>query len=609
VMACGLGSIVDRLLDRARALGMLFALTCLVSGFAADSARATGEVTYDQCFGTSPGCIFLAGAPLKDARSVAVSPNDKSVYVAASGGGLSHFFVGVKGGLAYDGCVSDDGSGGACLDVPGSESQFLNPDGVVVSPNSASVYTSTEDGTVAHLFAAAQGQLSWDGCVSNDGSGGLCADVPGNGNPLELPLAVAVSPGGSSVYTAAITNDVDNTSTVSHLFANPSQGQLSWDGCVSGDGSGGTCLDVPGDGSPLADVTSIAVSPNAASLYAIGDGTVSHLFANVAQGQLSWDGCVSNGGSGGTCADIPGSGKPLSAGKSVVVSPDGSSVYVVSGGTVSHLFANPDQGQLTWDGCISDDGSGGTCADLPGNGAPLAGADGVAISPDGRSLYVASSTASSLSVFDVGPQGRLTFKQCLSDNAIAGCTDPPGDSLDGASAVAVSPDGGSVYVAGDVNGTLAHFFRATASGGGSTLHTATATIGNQRVTLSSALPSSCLAKGSSLTANLSSSALTGSNSSHLSFAHADLYLDRGVRHVHHKIRHSHGKRIVVTTITYTPNQTRRQQPMSVSYKLSKLSSGSHTLRVKVFFHKSVAQHGHRRTETVSTSLQIKFSVC
>ncbi len=305
------GSIGDRLLYRMRAVGTLFALTCLVSAFAAGSAQATGEVSYDQCFGTSTGCIFLGGAPLTFADSVAVSPSDRSVYVAGESA-LSHFFVGVKGSLAYDGCVSDDGSGGACLDVPGDAGQFGGPNGVAVSSNSASVYTSDGDGwTVAHLFAAAQGQLSWDGCYSNDGSGGRCADVPGDGNPLQLPVAVAVSPNGASVYTAAITNDVDGTSTVSHLFANPIQGQLTWDGCVSNDGSAGTCLDIPGDGTPLTDLASIAVSPNGASLYAIGVSTVSHLFANAAQGQLSWDGCISSDGSGGRCADIPGSGTPL----------------------------------------------------------------------------------------------------------------------------------------------------------------------------------------------------------------------------------------------------------------------------------------------------------
>ena len=91
------------------------------------------------------------------------------------------------------------------------------------------------------------------------------------------------------------------------------------------------------------------------------------------------------------------------------MSANGASVYAVSSnnGTVSHLFANPAQGQLSWDGCVSNDGSGGTCADVPGTGAPLAGARSVAVSPDGRSLYVASSTSSSISFFSVAGAGPV----------------------------------------------------------------------------------------------------------------------------------------------------------------------------------------------------------
>ena len=85
---------------------------------------------------------------------------------------------------------------------PGAIS-LTHPVDVAVSPNGASVYSANEGGTLAHLFAnPSQGQLTWDGCVSNDGSGGNCLDVPGSGLPLEEPFGVAVSPNGASVYAA-----------------------------------------------------------------------------------------------------------------------------------------------------------------------------------------------------------------------------------------------------------------------------------------------------------------------------------------------------------------------------------------------------------------------
>ena len=296
------------------------------------------------------------------------------------------------------------------------------------------------------------------------------------------------------------------------------------------------------------------------------------------------------------------------------MSPNGASVYAVSfnNGTVSHLFANPAQGQLSWDGCVSDDGSGGTCADVPGTGAPLAGARSVAVSPDGRSLYVASSTSSSISFFSVAAQGQLTFQGCLSDNAIPGCVDPPGEPLKGADAVAVSPDGGSVYVTGSGNGTVAHFFRTKTSGGGgggNQTRTLTAKIDNQLITVVTSLRSGCVASSGSLSATLTSSAIPASNATKLRSTGAAFSIDRGVRHVHHRTVHRHGKKVVITTITYTPNHTVGGLPANVSLKLAGLSTGSHVFKVKVFYHETVKRHRHRRTVTVSKTLSLTFKVC
>ena len=603
-----------------RAAGMVGLVFVVVALGRPSAAQAVGELSYDGCFGAGAGCTFVAGGALTQAHGVAVSPNGGSVYVTGDDA-VAHFFVGAQGRLGYDGCVSDDGSGGQCADVPGTGSPFSGGVAVAVSPNSASVYTvSLNNATLVHLFAnASQGQLSYDGCVSDDGSGGTCADIPGTGTPLQLASDVAVSPNGASVYTA------DAGGTVAHLFANPSQGQVTWDGCVSNGGSGG--CGVAGSGTPLTQPVGVAVSPNGASLYAANagsggaGGTIDHLFADPIQGQLSWDGCVSSDGSGGTCLDVPGSGTPLSTPTGVAVSPDGASVYAVSfDGTVSHFFANPAQGQLSWDGCVSDDGSAGTCADVPGTGAPLAGATGVAVSPDGRSLYVASQTSNAISFFSIAPQGQLTFQGCLSDNAIPGCVDPPGQPIEGADDVAVSPDGGSVYVTGDPNGTVAHFFRTQSSSGGGTggtggvggthaTRTLTGKVDNQLITVVTSLGSGCVTKSGSLSATLTSSTIPGSTATKLRPSGAAFSIDRGVRHVHHRIRHKHGRKVVVTTTTYTPNQTVAKLPTNVSLKLGGLSSRSHAFKVNVSYRATVKRHGHRQTVSVSKALSLTFKVC
>jgi len=45
-----------------------------------------------------------------------------------------------------------------------------------------------------------------------------------------------------------------------------------------------------------------------------------------------------------------------------------------------------------------------------------------------------------------------------------GCTDAPGSPLGGAQSIALSSDGLSLYVASPASGSVAHFTRATATG-------------------------------------------------------------------------------------------------------------------------------------------------
>jgi DNA-binding beta-propeller fold protein YncE len=440
-----------------RALLMIVLVAATLVGLEAwpASAGQVGDLSFEGCASTSAavGCVNLpAGAPGSTFDyGVAVSPDGHSVYVTATDR-VEHFFVGANGALVYDGCVSDDGSGGECADVPGTATPLFDVGAVAVAPSGA-VYVVSAHGVITHFFAAAQGQLTYDGCVSDDGNGGACADIPGSGAPLAGAVAVAVSSTGA-IYVAG-----SSANAVSHFFAAPG-GQISWDGCVSDDASQG-CVDVPGD--PLGNPVGLAVSPDGKSVYvaSFDSHAVSHLFA-APGGQISWDGCVSDDGSGGTCADVPGTGRPLDGATGVAVSADGTSVYVASqsAGAISHLFAAP-QGQITWDGCVSNDGSGGSCADAPGT--PLGGAAAVATSPDRDSVYVASDQSNSLTTFAAAPQGQITFQGCIAHATTDGCTAVGADAFQGTDDVALSPDGSSVYLTSSTLATVAHFVRTGAS--------------------------------------------------------------------------------------------------------------------------------------------------
>jgi DNA-binding beta-propeller fold protein YncE len=238
------------------------------------------------------------------------------------------------------------------------------------------------------------------------------------------------------------------------------QGQLAYDGCLADTADPG-CFDLPF--SPLQGASGVAVSPDGNSVYVasyIGD-SVAHLFRNGLDGQLALDGCLNSDGSQ-NCGDLPSA--PLDGPSAVAVSPDGKSVYVSSyyGDSIAHFFRNSPGGQITYDGCLNNNGTQG-CVDL--YGSPLDGASGVAVSPDGRSVYVASLGSDSVAHFARnGPDGQIVYAGCWANDAAEGCVDLPGAPLDGASGVAVSSDGKSVYVASNDGDSIGYLFRSTATG-------------------------------------------------------------------------------------------------------------------------------------------------
>lgn len=417
--------------------------------FAGSAAAAPGDIAYQGCLANEAiqGCTDLPFAPINFASDVAVSPDGKSVYVASEASdSIAHFFRDrVTGQLAYDGCLNNDGSNG-CVDLP--YAPIDKASNVAVSPDGKSVYvTGWESNAVAHFFRGGpDGQIAYDGCLSNDGSNG-CADV--SGAPFAGPRGVTVSPDGKSVYVASYANG-----TIVHLARNSAGGQIAFDSCVDNSGSQ-SCIDVPGN--PLSGARSVAVSPDGRSVYVASliSSSVSHLFRGKDTGKLAWDGCLNNNGLS-NCGDLPG--EPIAGASGVAVSPDDKSVYVsATSDAVAHFFRSGPDGQIAYDGCLNHDGSQ-SCADVPGT--PFDVAWGVATSSDGRSVYTASELSASVAhLLRTGPDGQIVFGGCLANTTSGGCGDIPFAPMSGARSVAVSPDGRSVYVAGSLTDSIAHFVR------------------------------------------------------------------------------------------------------------------------------------------------------
>lgn len=113
-------------------------------------------------------------------------------------------------------------------------------------------------------------------------------------------------------------------------------------------------------------------------------------------------------------------------------------------------------------GCLVDDEvmAPTGCVNAPG----LHGANGVAVSPDGKHVYVASADDDAVSAFARNPDGTVAFIGCL------GLQQPEcsvGRGLESAAEVSISPDGSSVYTAGRAEnlGGIASFTRNPAMGG------------------------------------------------------------------------------------------------------------------------------------------------
>jgi len=227
-------------------------------------------------------------------------------------------------------------------------------------------------------------------------------------------------------------------------------------GCLSPVGS---CL----PGTALNNTTSVTVSPDGRNAYATAAYMTDAVavFDRSADGTLTQKpglaGCVSETGAG-PCAN----GTALDDPQSVVVSRDGLSVYVASANSNSvAVFDRAADGTLTQKagtaGCLWSSAIG-PCAGADGLDTPLS----VAVSPDGGSVYVASLDGDTVVVFDRAANGALTQKPgstgCISDAPAPPCLD--GRALNGAASVTVSPDGQSVYVTSLLSDAVAIFDRS-----------------------------------------------------------------------------------------------------------------------------------------------------
>ncbi|MGZ9154038.1 MAG: beta-propeller fold lactonase family protein, partial [Candidatus Binatia bacterium] len=436
----------------------------IATGKLVQSSDVTGCVSED---GTGGSCDD--GRALVTPEFVTISPDGKHVYAVTDTANSVVVFARdrITGALTQlsgvAGCVSEDGTGGACAigrGLSGGESAAVSPDGknlYVASRVSGAVAVFSRNAMTGELT-----QLSGiAGCVSHDGTGGTCAVGRGG---LIGAMTVAVSPDGRHVHVGSLDNNM--VAVFSRNLTTGALTQLSGTaGCVSEDGTGGTCA----DGKGLSRVRSVALSRDGRHVYVASElsNAVAVFSRNATTGELTQlsgiAGCVSEDGTGGTCAD----GKGLIGAISVAPSRDGRHVYVASGGDAVAVFSrNPTTGELTQlssiAGCVSEDGTGGTCAD----GKGIVANRYMALSLDGKHAYVASSGTNAVAEFSRSPTTgvltQLNGPDCMSDSGDGPCADS--NHLSGPVGLSLSRDGRHFYVASSGSSALAIFSRNATTG-------------------------------------------------------------------------------------------------------------------------------------------------
>jgi DNA-binding beta-propeller fold protein YncE len=429
-----------RLAIAALGLGALLALALAIPALGSGGT----SLSFQECFNANGGgCASSSNAGLGNADAIALSPDGKSVYVASqSDDGVVRFDRDTStGALTYEGCFTSDSSGCAVDNLP----SMVDAQGVAVSPDGKSVYvTSFSEGSVDHFERnTTSGELTYKDCVSSRSFGcGSGDEVPG----LSGAWGIAVSPDGKDVYVAA-----EEREAIVSFARNETTGSLTDEGCLSVHNVG--CGAGNGAAPGVVGATDVAVSPDGNDVYVAGgipgeSGWLS-TFKRSTGGALTYEGCATSTSSGCAAANEPG----MVSARGVAISPDGKSVYVASetSNAVARFSRNMTSGALSYDDCLTSESSG--CATNSVTG--LKGAFGLAVSPDGASVYVTSlgHDDALVRLERNTTSGALSFGECFTHQvasetpcgAIHVRSSLPG--LAGAERVAASPDGQNVYVA------------------------------------------------------------------------------------------------------------------------------------------------------------------
>ncbi len=424
-------------------------LGCLSSGKAAKKTCGQGRALK----GAGPGV---------GSRAIAISPDGRNVYVAASGSDAIAVFDRnpVTGALTQPqgkgGCVATL-VGNAKGDSCGLAIGLIGPNSVAVSPDGRTVYATSRTASSITAFhrnrkSGALKQLppSASGCISGQ-------SIPGCtlGRALKWPDVVVVSPDGKNVYVGDFSGS--GVISFSRSAGSGALTQLAGTaGCITEAAAEGCAK-----GAQMNHIEGMAISPSGSTVYAASpfSSAIDILQREAATGALTQatdgNGCISVEAVSG-CAQ----GYQFAGVNALVVSPKGGNVYATSLTSNSVTMFRPTEGgglaqPARPEGEKIPEGLGNPEGCLvylrsPGCsfGRAMKAPEGLALAPDATNLYVTAFETGAMDVLDRNLQTGVVNQKpgergCLASPKVGGCASGRAVGLTGS--VVVSPDGRNVY--------------------------------------------------------------------------------------------------------------------------------------------------------------------
>lgn len=384
-----------------------------VSWFSRDTAAA-GVLTHVAT--ATNGADGVAG--MANASIPVLSPDGTRLYVYSE----------ADMGLTWFDCDTTTGELTFDTDAPLAEDTAAVSG--VLSPRSMAL---TTDETMLYVCGYMSGTLAWFSRDTADGSLACLGELRQGVDSIDglyRPSWVTLSPDERHVYVAA-----EQSRSVAWFALDPADGTPTFAGVVK---------DGDGDAQNLHGSAGVTVSPDGRHVYVASryEDAVTWFSRDTATGDLTFL---------GVAQDTVDGVQVLDYARCIVFADQGTRAYIASeyNGAVAWYSRDTTTGDLAFDGAVLDRDT------VVGR---LQGAAMLAISPDGKHVYVPVRNYDAIKWFAREPNGDLTFAGALTDG-VEGV-----DGLAGAASVAFAQEGTVVLVTGVYDDALTWFSRDTVTG-------------------------------------------------------------------------------------------------------------------------------------------------